>query len=288
MSTPLFFERQRGGLCRMHALNNFLGGATYNEESFAKLLAEYDMKYRDCHLPPAGEFDIFLSNSENVVVYALQEHENVYTKLFALGTSGLVDEIMEAIDPSVNALIIFNGSHIWTVKKSGDAWYELDSLRARPAQVASIKHHIAGYRSRRFGILVIRSRSTISKELYTLSAELRMIIHDKCELLDLLAFVVNEIHCHRLLTAVELPLSQFYELYTMVHGKCELFERWFIAFQQAPGDITNHISRLPPLLQFACRYNGERATEYQLRECSLVDVKIDGRDVTMLTRISGN
>lgn len=114
--TP-FFERQRGGLCRMHALNAYFGCAVYAEDSFQRRIDEFDALQRERFGPgvtSAAINDAVFADQRDLVGYILGRH-GVYARFVGLGAAARhIDAAM-----TTSAFFVYNSGHIWLVARVG-------------------------------------------------------------------------------------------------------------------------------------------------------------------------
>lgn len=125
--SSIFYERQSGGLCRMHALNAFFGRSKITPDTFQKYISEYDKYLRErfnVHTS-SSLFDLINSDQTNLVSFILKKHK-IHVRYYALNTLH-----RKPLDPEIsNAQFIFvyNFGHIWGVKKREGKHYKVDSL----------------------------------------------------------------------------------------------------------------------------------------------------------------
>lgn len=129
----VFVEAQRGGLCRMHSINNYFGKAVLSENSFDKLCEFYDdfMKTRYSIDTNCKEFDTSYSDHLNVVSYYLLQN-NIYCRYIPLGivhTNGtkFINTDVDNFDEE-KGLFMFDEKHIWIVRKINGRWCKVDSI----------------------------------------------------------------------------------------------------------------------------------------------------------------
>lgn len=138
MDAAIFCERQRGGLCRMHVINNYLGGPIYNEESFKCLSNEYnDLPSNQYWKLNSNDQDTVFSNQEPLFAYILRTrhqlhgymccptYPNSLYKQYALGTLSIIQILNQSRD---NKAFVFDQGHIWVVMVSGVNLIKIDSI----------------------------------------------------------------------------------------------------------------------------------------------------------------
>lgn len=124
----IYYESQRDGLCRLHSINAYFGGAKISEREFNQYMDEYNILYETkYHVDvKCQDFDCIVSDQKNIVSFILKKYR-VYTRYYA------INEIyLKNIDIILNILkgdffFIFNENHIYGVKLHNN-WYKVDSL----------------------------------------------------------------------------------------------------------------------------------------------------------------
>lgn len=139
----IYFEKQRGGLCRLHSLNGFFGMKKINDNEFNNYKKEYDLymkkKFNIPDKQSCSDYDYINSDQNTIISYILKYHYKVYTRYFAinelhnnkfnnsLNLSSIINQI--TIDKIINKFIfVFNSNHIWGIKYKDNKWYSVDSL----------------------------------------------------------------------------------------------------------------------------------------------------------------
>lgn len=129
---PLFFERQRGGSCRLSATNNLFGKHVLDVSSFAVLLKEYESRI---HIAGGSSDDDYIESTRDFVL------SFIIRKLFGLTSfwiapfeynrlkkAHVLRGILDVIDFEQNRFFVMTIDHVWCVKKHTDGkWYLLDS-----------------------------------------------------------------------------------------------------------------------------------------------------------------
>jgi hypothetical protein len=122
----VYWERQSGGLCRLHSINAFLGLRRYDAAQFAALISEFDTRQKGMYgiTTSAADFDMMNSDQINIISYILGTHHNIPTKYVSFGDIGSnIDYAMRA-----GIFFVFSASHIWIMKKVDGQWYRVDSM----------------------------------------------------------------------------------------------------------------------------------------------------------------
>jgi hypothetical protein len=140
----IYFESQKGGLCRLHALNAFFGMCKIDEHQFNKFIDEYDQEYKKKYNIETSckTFDIVSSDQKNVVSYILKKN-HVYTKYFAINQlfrhdtqnrTGKYDNACATIQDIISNdlrgdfFFAYTESHIYGIRRKDGAWYKVDSM----------------------------------------------------------------------------------------------------------------------------------------------------------------
>jgi hypothetical protein len=128
-----FFERQQGGLCRMHALNAYLaiarpdlGRPAYSESEFKKEIASFDAQQhsRFGTSISATDFDAVFSDQRGVIGYILGKH-GIYVRHVAIGTANCNTDAAIA----AGVFFVYNANHIWImIRRTDKLWSRVDSL----------------------------------------------------------------------------------------------------------------------------------------------------------------
>ena len=123
-----YFERQQGGLCRKHAINNFLGREELKTGNFYKLCDEYDGIYSSEIGVSSRDYDYF-AEGRNVNGYYLEEKKSYLTLTLDNKNLGLLQPYLLKLNDFIEGFFVFNENHIWTIKRENNSWLELDSLK---------------------------------------------------------------------------------------------------------------------------------------------------------------
>jgi hypothetical protein len=123
----IFFERQQGGLCRMHALNAYFGYAKITPLGFNKYIAVYDdyLKTRFNITTSCAQFDLVNSDQTNIVSYVLKRH-NIHARYYALNQ--LYDKPLDMDILKAPMFFVYTEGHIWGVRLKGGRHYKVDSI----------------------------------------------------------------------------------------------------------------------------------------------------------------
>lgn len=159
----MYWERQRGDLCRLHSLNAFFGEKLLTEENFFNYCDEYDSLIKGLY---SRNMDGFAEGRciINYIVELLTKHYTLTIPINLFNNSREFINIERYKRLLKNNVIIdyfeFNKGHIWYNKKSleENQWYKIDSLSGVYRTEPSLNGD-NGY------ILVFRGKNTIFNEM---------------------------------------------------------------------------------------------------------------------------
>jgi hypothetical protein len=195
----LYVEKQKGGLCRKHALNAYFRKSKYSEEDFHNLCSKYDLFMKECGYitnTSSKHFDLIESNQFTVISYALFL-EKVYSILVPYSYLGkMLDlkskkSLSDLIDSECNFIFVFNENHIWGCGKQDGKWYNIDSM-------SGIKQiNINAYDLKKHGFIIPCSHKRTIQELVINVSDIKSYIERKninfnnCDELELLLSVLH-------------------------------------------------------------------------------------------------
>lgn len=136
MSTTIYYEKQKGNLCRKHALNAYFGYNKISESDFEAYCKSYDEYIKKRYLVEhisSKRLDIVPSNHLNIISYVLKLH-NVPTLYIPINNTDKVlqeRKYLSLIDliSDDKFVFIFNKNHIWGLKYHNQEWYSVDSIK---------------------------------------------------------------------------------------------------------------------------------------------------------------
>jgi hypothetical protein len=121
----IYYEVQRGGMCRLHAINAYFGYKKYIDTQFWKYADEFDTlqknKYGD--LDSCKSFDLINADQCTLVSYILRQN-SIYTRYVSPGN---IDMHIDAAIAS-KIFFAFNMDHVWIIKEHNKIWYKVDSM----------------------------------------------------------------------------------------------------------------------------------------------------------------
>jgi hypothetical protein len=125
--TGIFFERQRGGLCRMHALNAYFNKALITPTIFSIYVKKYDkyLKNRFNVITSSAKFDLVNSDQTTLVAFILREH-GIHVRYYSLNSAYNIVLDKEIIDAPF--MFVYNDAHIWGIRRINQLYYKVDSI----------------------------------------------------------------------------------------------------------------------------------------------------------------
>ena len=118
-----YHETQSLSLCALHAINNLLQEPAFNQPEL-NLIAD-SLYTAELQLHNINE-SIFCDTNGNFSIEVIEEALRPYN-IILLRLRNPLPSL-----PTANAYIIQNADHWFTIRKAGDQWFNLNSLRPRP------------------------------------------------------------------------------------------------------------------------------------------------------------
>lgn len=155
ITNNIYWEKQNGGLCRLHSINAYYGKEKYSINDFNILCNEYDsiLKTQYKNNISCKQFDLVNANQQTIVSYILQKNKihSIYVALNYIKKFLQTRNapIQSLFDLSNNVIFVYNHNHIWTVRKHNGRFFKVDSLSGvRPFNVNSLQ------REKNIGIII--------------------------------------------------------------------------------------------------------------------------------------
>lgn len=131
ISNGIFYERQRGGLCRLHSINGFFGEAKITTQKFHEYSEKLDQYIKNKFHEESHclRFDS-VSSDHNILVNFILKHYGVYSRYLHINSMFRKPKEMkqQLIDLKGDYIFIYNSSHIWGARRKNNQWYKVDSL----------------------------------------------------------------------------------------------------------------------------------------------------------------
>lgn len=163
MAASIYYEKQKGGLCRLHALNAYFGKHEITQDRFNKFKFEYDIEYKKKYDLPTScsSFDIVNSDQNNIIGFILR-HYGICTRYYAINQMYKKKLVVS------DFFFIYNPTHIYGCRKVGNMYFTVDSMSGvKPTQLHKLT------RQQNIGFIVPvdadveynRNRDIIKKEI---------------------------------------------------------------------------------------------------------------------------
>ena len=122
----IYYERQRGNMCRLHAINGYFGNTILNDNQFFEYCDEYDKIIEGLY---SRNMDGF-AEGRSIVSYIIDKLDNKYVLLIPIDS---YTNARKHIDLNRYLKIInllgnyfeFNKDHVWVNKKIENRWYKI-------------------------------------------------------------------------------------------------------------------------------------------------------------------
>ncbi len=170
----IYYEPQRGGLCRLHSINGFYQEKKINTAQFKKICKCYNKEYPgvDC-----TKYDQVPSDHVTLTAYILDLISNIKVELVPLGTlknilkerwlwkMGNIHDVSDKVPLNIEEFIgeskwifIFNAVHIWGAINVKNQWHTVDSIGGvRPVDITKLNKNL--------GFMIPRTRNDIITSL---------------------------------------------------------------------------------------------------------------------------
>ena len=191
--TNIYYEKQRGDLCRLHSINAYFGFRCLKETDFFKLCDEYDNIIKGLKTNSMDGF----SEGRCIISHILQKLDNKFLFLIPIKS---YDNSRNTIDidryskliSSITNVFEFNKNHVWINKQINNKWYKIDSISG----VNHINQPRLG--SSKNGFLLVLDGKVIYNEL---EYQLKIVNSDKDKDIEVnlinLKFILDTIYLER-------------------------------------------------------------------------------------------
>lgn len=132
MSENVFFERQSGSNCRVHAINNCFGGNHVTPEEFSKFYKLYreqlgeksDFEFDFVHADTSREslLSFILWHKFRLTTFTVGQYE-----LKRLREARVVRSLLDIVDWELKRFFVCNDSHVFCVRYVNDTWVQIDN-----------------------------------------------------------------------------------------------------------------------------------------------------------------
>ena len=127
----IFYEHQKGDLCRLHSLNAYFGYSKLNESDFNNYCNEYDNLIKGLNSQNMDGF----AEGRSIVSYIIDKLENKYILLIPIKSYKKsrehldIDRYKEFFKKKyISQFFEFNKNHIWFNKLIDNEYYKIDSI----------------------------------------------------------------------------------------------------------------------------------------------------------------
>lgn len=199
----IYYEPQRGGLCRLHSINGFYQEQKINTEQFNRICECYNKEYPgvDC-----TKYDQVPSDHITLTAYILYLISNIKVELIPLGNlydtlkerwlwkmnlkeikGRYIPDIEEFIGES-KWIFIFNEAHIWGAINVNDQWHIVDSIRGvSPTDLNSLT------RNKKLGFMIPRTRNNIISSLRFHQSKIKDFYRQYTSATDFIKFIKDNL-----------------------------------------------------------------------------------------------
>lgn len=124
----VYYEKQRGGLCRLHSLNAYYGHQKLSDSDFSRLCQEYNQEIKKKYnlSVPCQSYDIIPPDQSTIISYVLKKDKvgSIYVPFNYLSRE-LKERNQSLSNLLTDFVFVYNQGHIWGIK---DKKYKVDSL----------------------------------------------------------------------------------------------------------------------------------------------------------------
>lgn len=126
----MYYERQRGSMCRLHSLNAYFGFKKLDDSDFLDLCEEYDTIIKGLESKRMDGF----AEGRCIINYIIDKIDNKYTLTIPIKSYKNsrefinLDYYKNIIDKNINHFFEFNTNHVWLNKKKNNKWWKIDSI----------------------------------------------------------------------------------------------------------------------------------------------------------------
>lgn len=191
--TDIYYEKQRGDLCRLHSINAYFGFRCLKETDFFKLCDEYDNIIKGLKTDSMDGF----SEGRCIISYILQKLDNKFLFLIPIKSyensrNNIDIDRYSKLISSITNVFEFNKNHVWINRQISNKWYKIDSISGvnniNPPRLNSSKN----------GFLLVLDGKVIYNEL---EYQLKIVNSDKDKDIEVnlinLKFILDSIYLER-------------------------------------------------------------------------------------------
>ena len=202
----IYYERQRGGLCKLHSINAYFGKHEIKDEEFVKYKKEYVDEYKKKFntIPSTDSDDCINSDQTTVISYILKKY-NIYTKFYGLNSlfkKDIKKNILDILEGEF--FFIYNINHIYGIRKKNNVWYSVDSIAGvKIININTLKN------TKNVGFIVpVNKKDELYRNLYKLKKEINIdTINLENRLQKIKDYIIKLDSENKILGEIEVPLS---------------------------------------------------------------------------------
>ena len=133
MPRSAYHERQKGGLCRMHCINNLVGKKLVNELLFIRVRDLFGERF-NCKEIVKKDFTTFNLFRENISLFAIRSVFRFPSfSLFPTTAQQELKELgLKLADIESPLALCWDQTHIWACRRVQGVWYSCDSRHQHP------------------------------------------------------------------------------------------------------------------------------------------------------------
>lgn len=125
----MYYEKQRGNMCRLHSLNAYFGYKKLDETTFFNYCDNYDKLIKGLN---SRDMDGF-AECRCIINYIIDIIDKKYTltipiNLFKNSREYVNIDRYNKLLPLINYYFEFNKTHVWLNKRDNNKWWKIDSI----------------------------------------------------------------------------------------------------------------------------------------------------------------
>ena len=127
-TTEIYWESQRGNMCRLHSLNAYFNFKKITEPDFIQYCNDYNQYIKDYYgeIILSQNYDIFPTYS--LISYIIKRLVNKYCYFVPFNKLKNEKKSFSELLHNSKSFFVFNQKHIYLVKLHKNKWYKVDSL----------------------------------------------------------------------------------------------------------------------------------------------------------------
>lgn len=130
----IYWERQKGDLCRKHSINAFLGEEKISDQKFNKYCEEYNKYIKEKFNEEVNTRTFNVFYWKDITEFIIEKFKQIYfshipiTHWYKYLSQNKFRTNTQAFEKIERALV-YNKDHIYCFRKVNNKWYKIDSLR---------------------------------------------------------------------------------------------------------------------------------------------------------------